>query len=899
MISIFTSLFSGLLLLAGTPSGKVSQDTYPTRLRCEYGVNSMGIDIPNPHLSWNIKTEQKNWLQSAYQIMVADDSLKLTLNEGDVWNTGKVKSSECLNITYAGNPLKSLQKYWWKVKVWDNRGTESGWSSPSHWTMAMIHPGDWKGKWITSDLELTALQKELKALTDFGMEPESEMWSLNSEIRKKTGDITSAPAVWLRKEFTAEKTVTRAVANVCGLGLNELYINGEKVSDELLNPASSDYQKRIFYQTYEVTRLIKDGENTLGVLLGNGWFNLVIPHALRYYTADYINTPRLLFQLDIFYSDGSHKTIVSDNTWKFTTDGPIRFNNLLSGETYDANKEMPGWNTTGYNDTSWKLALTADAPEGKLEAQQLNPVRVIGTVKAINIKATENGFSVDLEKEITGWCRIRVKGAKGDKITVSYPGMGTHTLGRYQTYEYILKGGAPETFDARFSYNGIKTVEISGLTYKPDLSDITGIIVNTDFAQTGKFSCSNEVFNEMYAILLHTMRNYVVHIPNDPVREKAGWTQDVETAFDVYAYSLDCESMYVKWQHDFLDIIHDNGYVPPVAPGRFDGPTINGPWWGGMIVYLPWKLYQYFGDKRILEESFGAMKKYTGYLQTIDSSYIIKWGLGDWLEPGTENDGARPKMTPVPVTSTIGFYNYAVITSKTAAILGYQTDATYYSDLAAKIKDAFNRHFFNPETGVYAKQSQASQLMPLYFNMVPPDKRPLVLGKLLEKIAASSDHIGTGFVSTPLILTGLSDLGQGELAYTMANQRTYPSWYDMVFNHGSMIFKEDWSGGMVQMPPLGGSLGYWFYYSLAGIRPDPAAPGFKNIIIKPDMVSDLSWVKGQYQSVYGTIKSEWKKENGRFILNVEIPANTTATIYMPGSLKGIQVGSGKHYLTNR
>ena len=868
---------------------------YVVNNKCEYAANPLGIDIKNPRLSWNIKTQQRNWMQSAYQILVASDSLKLSQNNGDVWNTGKINSSECLNIVYSGNPLISLQKYWWKVKVWDRNGEGSEWSIPACWSMSMLNSSEWEGKWIASNLELSKLQKELKALPDFGMETEGDIWKISDEIRKKTGDIKYAPAVYLRKEFESKNQVSYATASICGLGLNELYINGSKVSDELLNPAPSDYQKRIFYQSYNITRMLQNGDNTIGVILGNGWFNLVIPHSLRYYAADYISTPRLLFQLNIFYDDGTKKTIVSDNSWKFTTDGPIQFNNLLSGETYDANKEINGWNKNGYDDTNWEQALITDAPAGKLEAQHLNPVRIIDSVKAINIRATDNGYSVDLEKEITGWCRIKVKGAKGSRIIVRYPGMGTHTLGRYQTYEYILRGGNPEIFDARFSYNGIKTVEIDGLDYKPELSDITGIVVSTDFPVTGKFSCSNDVFNEMYSILLHTMRNYVVHIPNDPVREKAGWTQDVETAFDVYAYSFDCLSMYVKWQHDFLDIIHDNGYVPPVAPGRFDGQTINGPWWGGMIVYLPWKIYQHFGDKKILEDSFESMKKYIGYLHSIDSNYVVKWGLGDWLEPGS----VRPKMTPVALTSTIGFYYMTLITAKTAAILGFKNDNEYYSSLADNIKASFNQTFFNPETGEYAKYSQASQLMPLYFNLTPENKRQLVLEKLVKKIEADSNHVGTGFVATPLILTGLSDMGYVELAYSMANRRTYPGWYDMVFNHGSKIFKEDWGGGMVQMPPLGGSLGYWFYYSLAGIQSDSSAPGFRNIIIRPEIVSDLLWVKGEYQSMYGNIKSEWKREKDRFILNIEIPANTIAKIYLPTAIVGNINESGKSVIKNK
>ncbi len=851
--------------------------SHVVNLKCENSTNPTGIDISNPRFSWNIETDQRNWNQSAYQILVAYDSAKLNRNQGDVWDTGKMTSSECLYLPFSGKTLISLQKYWWKVRVWDQNGQGSEWSKISGWTMAMLNSTDWKGKWIASNLQLSPLQKELKALPDFGMEPEKEMWKLADVIRKKTDTITYAPAVYLRKEFASDHPVNYAVANICGLGLNELYINGGKVSKELLNPAYTDYQKRVFYQSYDVTDYLRNGVNTIGVILGNGWFNLVIPHLLRYYAADYIATPRLLFQLDIFYKDGTKRSVLSDDTWKFSTEGPIRFNNILSGETWDATREIDGWNENGYEAQAWKQAKIAEAPAGRLESQYLKPVAITNTVKAISIKAIENGYSVDLEKEITGWCRVKLKGEKGSKITVKYPGAGSHTLGRYQTYEYILKGGKPETFEAKFSYNGIKTVEIYGLKYKPELEDISGISVNTDFPETGKFSCSNDVFNELYSILLHTMRNYVVHIPNDPVREKAGWTQDVETAFDAYAYAFDSQEMYVKWQHDFLDIIHDNGYVPPVAPGRFDGPTINGPWWGGMIVYLPWKIYTHFGDKRILEESFDAMKKYTGYLNSIDSSYVVKWGLGDWLEPGS----VRPKMTPVPFTSTIGFYNTALITAKTAAILGFKEDAKYYSDLAEKIKSSFNQNFFNPQTGEYAKYSQASQLMPLYFNLTPEEKRQLVLDKLVQKIETDSSHVGTGFVGTPLILTGLTDLGKGDLAYKMANQRTYPGWYDMVFNHGTKIFKEDWKGGMVQMPPLGGSLGYWFYYSLAGIQPDNSAPGFKRIIIRPDFVADLSWVKGEYQSLYGTIKSEWIRKKERLVVNIKIPANTTAKIFLP------------------
>ena len=294
--------------------------SHVVNLKCENSANPTGIDISNPRLSWNIETDQRNWIQSAYQIMVASDPVKLNRNQGDIWDSGKMTSSECLYIPFSGKTLISLQKYWWKVKIWDQNGQDSDWSKISGWTMAMLNTTDWKGKWIDSNLQLSLLQKELRALPDFGMEPEKEMWKLADVIRKKTDTITYAPAVYLRKEFASDHPVSYAVANICGLGLNELYINGGKVSKELLNPAYTDYQKRVFYQSYDVTDYLRSGDNTIGVILGNGWFNLVIPHLLRYYAADYIATPRLLFQLDIFYKDGTRRSVVSDDSWKFSTE---------------------------------------------------------------------------------------------------------------------------------------------------------------------------------------------------------------------------------------------------------------------------------------------------------------------------------------------------------------------------------------------------------------------------------------------------------------------------------------------------------------------------------------------------------------------------------------------------
>ena len=851
-----------------------------TSLKCEYLTNPIGIDIKNPRLSWNIVTDERNWTQSAYQILVASDAAKLNEKDADVWNSGKIKSSTNINIKFNGKDLVSHKSYYWAVRVWSNTGSVSGWSEPNKFVTGIVLNSDWNAEWVKSDLELKDYQKKLKAYPDFGMEPETEIWGLVPSIREMTKNVEEAPAVYLRKEFECEKDIVTAYVSICGLGLNELYINSERIGDEYLNPAPSDYSKRIFYSTYDVTKILKKGNNAVGVTLGNGWYNLIIPHVLRYYAADYINPPQLLLSMTIKYADGSTRTVTTDNTWKFTTEGPIRFNCLLGGETYDANKELNGWSSTGYDSKNWKQVVKTDAPSGKLFSQQLYPVRKTAEVKPKSIVKNDSLVIIDFGEELTGWCKVKLKGKKGQKITISYPGSGSHTLGRYQTHKYIFKGDGEETYEPRFSYNGFQKVEIRGLDYKPEPQSFSGVVVVTDMPQLGNFKCSNEKITKLQEISLKTIRNYVTHIPNDPTREKAGWTQDVENAFDVTAYSFDSYIMYNKWMNDFLDIQHENGYVPPVIPGRFDGPTINGPWWGGMIAFLPVRLYDYYADEEILKNSYHAIKKYVDYLSTIAKDNIVEWGLGDWLEPGSPD--SRPHKTPVPVTSTIAYYNYAKLTSELAKRFNDKVNVPKYAKLAEQIKKSYNEKFLNMTTGEYALGSQASQLLSLHFGLVPEKYNKLVREALLKKIAKDDYHLNTGFVSTPFLLTGLTDLGYPDIAYTIATQNTYPSWFDMVFGHGNSVFKENWEGGLVQMPSLAGSIGWWFYYSLAGIQADKTNPGFKSIIINPLFNKDLTWAKGEYQSIYGKIVSDWKIENGKYILNVEVPANTTAKVFLPG-----------------
>ncbi len=861
-------------------AGVRTQDSLSVHdVRVEYFEDPIGINTTNPRLTWKITSNQRGATQQAYRVLVASSPEKLAQGTADLWDSGKVSSDKSVNVCYKGEPLESHEQAYWKVRVWDEEGRVSEWSDVGRWKMGILDASEWHGRWIGSDLPLKPYQDTLRSLGDFERVPRRQIWQWSSRIRKMTRDVGEAPAVYMRKEFEAGRSVKEAYVSVSGLGLYELYINGERAGN-YLNPAYTDYEKRVLYNTFEVTDQLRRGKNAIGVVLGNGWYNLIIPHALRYYAADYIAPPKLKMQLRITYDGGSTRTIASDTTWRFTTDGPVRFNDVLGGETYDANKAVPGWKKVDYDDSGWQQARTADAPKGELRTQMLHPVQKVDTLRPRSVSLRGDTVSVDFGKELTGWVRLRLDGDKGDTVTIRHPGAPQHTLGRYQIDKYILDGKGPKWFEPRFSYKGFQRLVITGLGYKPNPADFKAIRVQTDLPSTGSFTSSSEKLNKLQEITRYTIQNYNVHMPNDPTREKAGWTQDVQNAFDAYAYNFDAAAMYQKWQQDMLDIQYESGYVPPVAPGRFDGHHINGPWWGGMIVYLPWKLYRYYGDRQMLEKSYPSMKRYMGYLDRIADSGIVEWGLGDWREPNTPGTN-RPQHTPVRLTSTVAYYNYANITAKIADILGDSSAARRYRRKAADIKEAYNKTFYNASGGTYASGSQASQVLSLYFGLVSDSEREKVRGALAERVRGDSLHLNTGFVATPYLLNGLTEMGYPQMAYEIATNETYPGWFDVIFNRNHTVLKESWRGGGVQMPSLAGSITWYFYRSLAGIRPIEEVPAFKEFVIEPAVADDLEWVEASYESMYGTIRSSWKKKGEMLQIKAEIPPNTKARIMLP------------------
>ncbi len=875
-------------------------------LRCEYHTEPLGIDVGAPRLSWNAKSNQRGLKQTAYQVLVSSSLEDLNRNRGDLWDSGKVQTDQSLNVLYRGKTLRSRQIYFWKVKTWYTTGIASGWSKPASWRMGILGSNEWRGQWIQSDLALYVYQTEFKKLPEHELEigkmDDGRMIRVRAKaVRKATAKITEAPAVWLRKEFQSEgKKVKRATLFISGLGLYEPYLNGHKINDHLLTVSPHDFGKTVPYHVHDVTAHIKDGENALGVILGNGYFNPIIPSLLREYAFNFIDTPRLKCELQLEYADGSTQSIVSDPSWKFTTDGPIRFNSIRSGEIYDARKELGDWNVAGYDDKSWKPAKPAQAPQGKMRQRNLPTVRAIKTLPAISVTPHGKGYRFDFGVESTGWARLKIRGKKGQKIIIKYPGAASHTLGRYQTCEYICKGIGDEFYEPRFAFNGYQYVDVEGLDYAPTVNDLVGLQVVSDLQVVGSFSCSDERLNTLQEVNLRTIQNYNVAMPLDPVREKMCWTQDVQSNFETTAYNYGLHAIYSKWQDDYIDSVQVNGFVPTVVPSCFDGPKINGPWWGGMLIFNPWQLYQFYGDKEILAVSYDAMKHHMSYYDSIAKNNVIEWGLGDWQVAAVQQGGfGLPRSTTVPFTSTCAYLYYADILHQTAVLLDKPDDAAQYKKQREAIRKSLHETFFDAESGIYDKGEQTSYVLPLRLKITAEKDRPRVIENFVKQIAKDDDHLTSGFVGMPFLLTELTEIGQSDLAWKIATQETWPSWLDLIFNRKKTVFMEDWRGGHVQMPSLCGSIGAWFYHSLGGIRPDE--PGFKSFIVAP-YTKTLDWVKCEHMSPYGKIVSNWSRENGKLTMAVSVPPNTTATVYVPGkniTESGVAITEAKGVISQR
>jgi alpha-L-rhamnosidase len=866
-------------------------------LQCEHQKAPLGIETLVPRLSWILESNQRNQVQTAYEILASSSADNLAAGHFDEWDSGKISSSESINIAYAGKPLASGQRIWWKVRVWDASGKASEFSKPAWFEMALLDPSDWQARWI-----------QQKAKGD----------SLESQA------FDDHPAPLFRKEFVLAKKIARARIYVSGLGYYELRLNGNKVGDHVLDPGWTTYSKRVLYSTYDVTDQLKQGRNAVGIMLGDGWFNL-LPLAMggRIMLRDFltIGEPRAIVQLAVNFQDGSSETIASDGTWR-VGDGPIIRNGEYLGEVYDARREQTGWDEAGFDDSTWVPAVVASEPTlGPLCAQTAPPIRVTRILKPKKITEPKPGvFIFDFGQNFAGWARLRVQGPARTRVRLRfgellYPdgslnGM-TSVFGQnkgggkdyvydgsgkpktaFQLDEYVLKGRGTEEFNPHFTFHGFRYVEVTGFPGRPDLHSITGLRLNADVNAAGSFKCSNPLFNQIQDMVLWTELSNLFSVQSDcPHREKLGYGGDIVASSEMAMLNFDMCRFYTKSAQDLVDAARPNGGFTETSPyvgihdeglGGDSGPV----GWGTAEPLLLCQLRQYYGEERPMVAQYSATRKWIQFLQANASDGILDNGIGD------HESLERP---PRALSGTAFYYINVSLFAQMARALGNTADAQAAETLAQKIKTAFTQKFLQPGTGRYGSGFQSSQAFALDNGLVPDDERSLALNVLAQNIAAHSDHLTTGIFGTKFMLNSLSDAGRAGLAFDMVNQKTFPGWGYMI-DHGATTLWEHWAFSddtYSHNHPMFGSVSEWFYKALAGIKPAPDAVGFDKIIIAPQPIGDLKWVKASYNSVHGRILSEWSRRHDRFKLHIHVPIDATATVFIPASDDSSVRESGK------
>jgi len=861
----FLFIFLQLASLYGVTQVKVKD------LTVEYLTNPVGIDVVSPRFSWVIESKLHNLSQSAYQILVASSKERLESTQADIASTGKVTSGSSVLVSAGQLPLESFKRYYWKVRIWDQLGKSWVSSQTAFFEMGILAKNDWKAKWISApkvyDWQKFVNRRKLL-------------------IKENLEDGPSA-APEFRKTFSLTKEINRARLYIAGVGFNVPYINGQKAGDHLLDPAFTRYDKTVLYSTYDVTAKLQTGENVLGVVLGNGWYNMTTRAVWGFDHASWRNEPALIAQLKIDFTDGSYRIISSDSSWEVAP-GPIVFNSIRQGEFYDARKETRGWDNTNFNDSNWYRPLLVPGPKGTLRAAMIQPVTIAETLTPKTIRKPKPGLYVfDLGKNIAGFAQLKIHAPAGTVITLKYAerlspdgtvdqsDIAQHVAGgRVQTDEYTCSGRGTEIWHPSFTYDGFQYIEVKGLLEKPDPTTVTAMVIHTAFKSAGSFTCSNELFNKIQQCALASYNSNFMGYPTDcPQREKNGWTGDAHLAAEMGLYNFKAENGYTKWLADIADEQRPTGELSAIVPssgwGYFWG---NGPAWDNAMVLIPWYLYEYSGDQRILEQMYPHIKRYVDYLGTRAENHIIKIGLGDWAP-------AKTPTTP-EVTSTAYYYVDALLLSKMAALFDFREDQVKYQDLAADISNAFHKQYYHGN-GIYSTGSQTALACALYQGLTGSNT-DTTLQALVKAVAESNDHLDCGILGTKYLLHALSDNGRPDLAYKIVNQHSFPGWgYWM--DQGATTLWEQWDGTESHNHIMFGDVSAWFYETLAGIA--PAQPGYKSIAFKPYFAPGLTFVKATHQSMYGEISAAWTRKGKTIDYEISIPANTTGEVTFEGNKK--------------
>ena len=847
-----------------------------TSLTTDYKTNPLGIDNPLPQLSWIIQSDQMNTMQESYEIRAAQTPADLSKKSKQLWNSEIVASSQSIHIEYGGQALNSHQQVCWQVRVVDNHGKKSKWSEPAFFEMGKLESSDWVADWI------------------------SPTWE---EDPKK-----SEPSPYLRKEFTLEKAIKQARLYISCQGLYQVEINGKRVGAQEFTPGWTSYDTRLQYQTYDITSLLAQNQNAIGIILGDGWFrgNLGWIDGRN----NYGEKLAAIGEIIVEYTDGTKATISTDESWKATT-GPILESDIYNGEVYDAGKELTGWSKVAYDDSSWKSTTRVEISKDKLIAPEGPPVKIVNELEPLSIKKTEEGWMVDMGQNMVGWIRIKASGSSGDVITLRHAEVLDKEGNMYYdnlraakcTNTYKLKGGVEETFEPHFTFQGFRYVMVSGYPGVLTADKIGGMVIHSDMAASGTFECSEPLINQLQHNIVWGLKGNFLDVPTDcPQRdERLGWTGDAQVFAPTACFNMNAATFYKKWLKDLAADQKEDGSIPHVIPDILGGAGATG--WADAGIIIPWAVYLDYGDVTVLEDQYESMKAWIGFMKERAGEDLIWTGdfhFGDWLAFASTRSDYMGAYTLKDLIATAYFSYSSSIVAKTATILGREIEAHNYALLSKQIKEAFNDEFVTPN-GRLVANTQTAYTLALAFDMLDSETA-LKSAEFLARDVEEFRHITTGFLGTPLISLTLTDIGRNDLAYNLLNRQDYPSWLYPV-TMGATTIWERWDGqkpdstfqdkGMNSFNHYAyGAIGKWMYQVVAGIGIDENNPAYKHIIIQPRPGGGLTHAKATHQSLYGEIVSGWKLDGEHLIMEVQIPANTSATIHIPGVLSGITVNGG-------
>jgi alpha-L-rhamnosidase len=1002
----------------------------PVHLRCEYLVNPLGIDQAAPRLSWQSDNAERNWKQTAYQILVASRPEQLSSNTSDVWDSGRVASGDSVGIAYGGPTLVSRHRYFWKVRVWDSAGQTFESSESAWWEMGLLQPEAWKASWISwknpedrddrkgihwiwlagqdalavvpkasATFQVTLRLKEspmdatllLAVRGDFtakvnGHEvgskarwggfarlditdslavgsnlievhlraPDVPEWGPNAgakttkaalaalvKIRLSNGSVLRIPTgrnwrarvegatdwqaahvvgelsdkqlgdpgplpqrvAYLRRTLSISKNVQNARLYVTALGSYRVFLNGGRVAHDVLTPDFTDYDKRVLFQTYDVTQLLTNGENSISALLGDGWYG----SPLTWVGMHFFSPPnRFRAQLELDYADGSHETVATDNSWKAAA-SPILQSEIYGGEIYDARLEQSDWGKAGFDDSRWSSAVVAHAPAIAISSQMTAPAHTIAELDPKHVSPVANGaYIFDMGQNMVGWVTLKVKGTAGSRVRLRFAEIlnpdGTIYTANLRNADatdlYILRGGDEETFAPHFTFHGFRYVEVTGYPGTPGLDAIKGQVVSSvNDKPSAKLSTSSQLVNRMWSIGLWGQRGNYLSIPTDcPQRdERLGWMGDAGVFWRTGSYNFDVAAFSQKFMQDIADAQTSQGAFTNVSPNTlpsrmnaigdpstWNEDMVGAPGWGDAGVIVPWTTWVQYGDKAIVERNWGAMQRWMEFIQSRNPEFLRKNGVGpnyaDWLAPD-EN-------TNKDLLATAYWALIANMMSQMAQALGKDTDARRYEEVVQNIRAAFQKAYIK-ENGQVGTGTQTSYVVALYTKMAPPALEPFIVDRLVKDIEARNWHLSTGFLGTPFLLFTLADHGRSDVAYRLLLNETYPSWGYML-SKGATTWWERWNGdtGDPSMNSYNhyafGSVIAWVYRYAAGIDTTQDSPGFKEIVIHPHLDARMTSARAEYDSVYGKIISDWNgTPSAPFSLRVTIPANTSATVFLP------------------